>query len=128
MEDNKSYLKKLIGQSIKSVDFDINTIATLKEKKDDQSEQHMSVYTQLYFDQYRLDIFNKTKIVGGINLANKDLVGLKVIGTSETDENAELIFDNSYRLLIDLGDEVYNGEPEAMCLQGPDNLIVVWDK
>lgn len=45
MLDNISYLKKLIGQSIKNIDVDFNTVISLKEKNDDRSDQLMSVYT-----------------------------------------------------------------------------------
>jgi len=127
MINNKSYLKNLIGQSIKNIDVDINTVVSLKEKKDDRPDQLMSVCTQIYFDKYRLDIYSKTKIIGAINITIKDLEGSKVIETNETNEIAELFFDNGNKLIIDLRDEGYSSDPEAMCLQGPDNLIVVWD-
>ena len=43
------------------------------------------------------------------------------------DEYADLLFDNGFRFIVDLRDEAYSGDPEAMCLNGPNNLIVVWD-
>lgn len=127
MENNKSFLKKLIGQTIKNVDIGINTIVSLKENKGDQSGKLMAVNTQIHFDEYRLDVYNKSKIIGSRSLSTKDLVGLTVIETTETNETAELFFENGNRIVIDLRDEAYSSDPEAMCLQGPDNLIVVWD-
>ena len=127
MNENKCYLKYLIGQVVKDIDVDINTVISLKEKSEYHSVQTMSVYTQIYFDEYRLDVYNKTLIIGGMNIHAKDLIGSKVIETNETNESAEVIFDTGYRFMIDLTDEAYSSDPEAMCLHGPNNLIVVWD-
>lgn len=127
MTESKSYLKCLVNQAINEVDIGINTVISLKEKKEDKSEQRMSVFTQISFDAYKLDIYNKAQIFGGLNLSAKDLVGLKVIDANETDESAELVFENGYKFIIDLGSEGNGSDPEAMCLQGPNNLIVVWD-
>jgi hypothetical protein len=124
MEKNKSYLKYLIGKIVNDIRADIDLVIALKAKKDDNYEQQMSVYTQIYLDEYRLDIYNKSEIVGGINTNIKDLLGLTVIDTNETNEKAELIFDNGYIFIIDLREEAY---PEAMYLQGPNNLFVVWN-
>lgn len=127
MTEDKSYLKYLVGQTITNIEVDINTVVSLKEKKADQSQQTMSVYTQIYFEEYRLDVYNKTEIIGEINISIKDLVGLKVIDANETDEIAELVLDNGNQFIIDLRDEAYSTDPEAMCLHGPNNLIVVWN-
>lgn len=127
MPNNKSYLKYLVGQTITKIDIDINTVVSLKGKKEDQSETMRSVYTQVYFSEYRLDIYNKTEIIGGINTSIKELIGLRVIDSHETDEIAKLILDNGYQFIVDLRDEAYSTDPEAMCLQGPNNLIVVWN-
>ena len=127
MAENKSYLKYLIGKIVKDISVDINSVYSLKKKKEDKSEHQMSVYTQFYFDDYRLDVYNKSEIIGGLNINSKDLVGLKVIETNETDERVELVFDNGYIFIIDLRDEAFSSDPDAMCLEGPNNLIVVWN-
>ena len=127
MDENKSYLKYLIGRTLNSITVDINSVYALKKKKEDESEHQMSIYTQFYFEDYRLDVYNKSEIIGGLNINSKDLVGFKVIETNETDERAELVFDNGYIFIIDLRDEAFSSDPDAMCLEGPNNLIVVWN-
>ena len=127
MDENKSYLKYLIGRTLNSITVDINSVYALKKKKEDESEHQMSIYTQFYFEDYRLDVYNKSEIIGGLNINSKDLVGFKVIETNETDERVELVFDNGYIFIIDLRDEAFSSDPDAMCLEGPNNLIVVWN-
>jgi hypothetical protein len=102
-------------------------VVGLKQKKEDESLQQMSVYTQIYFGEYRLDVYNKSEIAGSINSNIKDLLGSKVVETNETNEKAELFFDNGYVFIIDLREEAYSNDPDAMCLEGPNNLIVVWN-
>jgi hypothetical protein len=123
----QSYLKYLIGQIIQRVDTDISTVIPLNQKKEEY-EQIMSVYTQIYFDEYILDVYNKAEILGGTeNMRIEELIGLKVIDTNETKEKAELIFGRGFIFKIDLRDEAYSNDPEAMCLHGPNNLCVVWN-
>lgn len=93
---DKSYLKYLIGQTVRTINTDINTLSSLKRDKDNLGEEVMSVYTQMNFDEYRLNIYNKSEIVGRVDI--KDLIGLTVIDSNETNENAELVFNNGYRL------------------------------
>ena len=127
MLKNKSYLNYLIGEVIIDVSVDVSTFSQLTKAAEDESTTVMSVNTQILFNQYRLDIYNKMEIIGRINVHIKDLVGLRVIDINETNEMAELFFDNGFKLVIDLINEAGTIDPETMCLQGPDNLIVVWD-
>lgn len=127
MLKNKSYLNYLIGEAINDVSVDVSTFSQLTKAAEDESTTVMSVNTQILFNQYRLDIYNKMEIIGRINVHIKDLVGLRVIDINETNEMAELFFDNGFKLVIDLINEAGTIDPETMCLQGPDNLIVVWD-
>lgn len=123
----KSYLTHLIGQTIQNVEAGINSVISLKKKNEEKSDEVTSVYTQILFNEYRLDIYNKAEIIGPNKNKINELVGRKVIDAHETNENAELIFDNNYRLIIDLREDAFGSDPEAMCLLGPNDLIVVWD-
>ncbi len=127
MGGNKSYLKFLIDKVVSDITIDVNIVIGLKQTKEDESLEQRSVYTQIYFGEYRLDVYNKSEIAGSTNNNIKDLLGLKVVETNETNEKAELFFDNGYAFIVDLRDEAFSNDPDAMCLEGPNNLIVVWN-
>ena len=123
MEDTE-YLNKIVGLIINDVYTETETIISLKEKKEEETNETISVYIQLHFNKYTLNIYNKFEIIP--NRKTSDLKGLKVISIEETKEEVNLLLDNGTCIKINLRDEAYMG-PEAMCLYGPDNLCVVWN-
>ncbi len=63
-KNSHSYLKRLIGQTIKNITTDMSTIVPIKNDKAESMEQVMSVYIQIYFDEYRLHVFNTAETIG----------------------------------------------------------------
>ncbi len=125
----ESYLNRLVGQTIVNITTDLSTIIPLKSEPNDAAEQAMFIYTQIYFNEYRLDVSNRSEIIFNgriVNVEIKDLVGLTVVEAKEEKDYAALIFDNGYIFKIDLTDSAFN-EPEAMSLFGPDDFWVVWN-
>ncbi|MGZ4042735.1 MAG: hypothetical protein ACXVPU_11405 [Bacteroidia bacterium] len=125
MENNRTYLTKLIGSIIQKVDSSISTIVKIKNNEDDQENVKMIVGIQLSFEEYTLNIYNPAHI-SFKDKELKDLIGLKVVMVSETKEEAELCFDDGCKLIINIRDEAYEG-PEAMSLYGPNDFWVVWN-
>jgi hypothetical protein len=123
-----SYLTRLIGQTIINVDTDLSYVIGLKQNKTDAGNQVMNVYVQIYFNDYRLHIYNKAEITctDSTNRNTIDLVGLTVISILEVKDFAELHFDNGCIYKIELRDEAYT-DAEAMALFGPDLFWVVWN-
>jgi len=124
MESN-SYLKRLIGKTVTKTDISTSTIIGILTNKEEPSNERMIMLLQLYLEDYRLQIDNPVTIIP-LDKELLDFVGLKVFDTNEKKEEAELIFDNGYKIIINMRDEVYYG-PEAMSLYGPDNFCAVWN-
>jgi len=128
MNNKKTFLNSIIGETIKKTNAEISTIIPLKKNKEDVGDELTLVYSQLYFDNYTLLIYNNYKIICNNNQAIKidELVNSRVLRTNEEKDFVELIFDNNCKLIVDLRDDAYNG-PDAMCLKGPNDLFVVWN-
>ena len=121
----KLYLEQLIGKAVTKTDITTSTTIGIRKTKDEPSNEKMEITLQLFLEDYLLNIYDPITIIP----ANKELldfISLKVIAVSETKEEAELIFDNGYKVIINMREEVYFG-PEAMCLYGPDDFCAVWN-
>lgn len=87
-------------------------------KKNNSSLIRTSISNQICFEDYRLNIYNTINIFPS-DKAIIDFIGLKVLDTYETKEEAALIFQNNYKVLVNLRDEAYS-DPDAMYLTGPN--------
>jgi hypothetical protein len=117
-------LKRLIGKVVNKTEISSSIIIGRNMKADDPNRERTFVMLQLFIEDYILNISNPITIIPSYKEL-PDLEGLKIIAVHETDEEAELIFDNGNRLIVDMRDEAYEG-PEAIYLTGPDGFWVVW--
>lgn len=122
--EKESYLKKLIGKTVTGSEIGTSTTYAIGKSQEDPDFERAEIEISIFFDNYFLNIQNPITITPS-DKEPLDFVGLKVIATSETREEGELVFDNGYKIIIDLREEAYNG-PEAMNLTGPNNFFVVW--
>jgi hypothetical protein len=120
-----SYIERLIGKFVTDTKMGTSTTYPIGENSDDLDFKNIEIELVIFFEDYYLNIYNPITIIPS-EKELLDFIGLKVIAISETKKEMELVFDNGYKILIDLRNEVYNG-PEAMCLSGPNNFCVVWD-
>lgn len=118
------YLKLLIDRRVIEVGTEISTTIPLMDSNPDHILIEMPL--RLSFDIYTLDIYNRWTFISEIServekLKDQELTGIRVIS-----ERLELLFSMGEVLQIDMSDNGYIG-PEALVLQGPDNLSVVWN-
>lgn len=118
---NENYLNRLVGRFLKSANLTTSTVLPVNG----EGKELYTIANSLYFDEYRLDINNPISIVPS-DKSLGSMTGAKVISTDERKEEAEILFDNGYKILIDMRDEVYY-DPESMVLNGPDNFCAVWN-
>ena len=123
--EQKSYLERLIGKIVTKTDINTSTAINLGNSNDEPANVKFEISLQLFLEEYLLDIYNPITVIPS-DKELPDFVGLKVVAISDTKEEGELIFDNGYKIVVNMRDEAYYG-PEAMCLYGPENLIVVWN-
>ena len=108
----QSYLKRLEGLMVDDVSSSFS-------REELGGSQHV-----LRICDYTLNILNRFKLIGIDCLDQAQ--GLRIEMVQEMDDAVILVFQNSNRIVVDLTDDAYFG-PEAMVLQGPDDLIVVWN-
>jgi hypothetical protein len=121
-----TYLELLVGRAVTGAEYNTSTVAPIDIiKNGDASFIKTSISIVVYFEEYRLSIYNNIRIWPP-NKEINDFVGLKVLEAFETKEEAVLKFQHDCKVVIDLRDEAYSG-PEAMYLSGPDNFWVVWN-
>lgn len=125
MVNNESYLKLLIGKYVTKTEYSSSTIAPINGDKNDPFLIKASVFVQIYFEDYRLNIYNTMHVIPSDRMVN-DFIGLKVMEVYETKEEAILKFKNNYKIIVDMRDEAYS-DPEAMYLAGPNNFWTVWN-
>jgi len=122
-----SVLQKLKGREIQYIKSEISTTHSINVLGEDFL---LEIPLEVSFAEYALKIYNPVKIKGpkgSLHLA--DLKGFLVSEIYEKKNSVilELTKDDFFiEFFIDLRDESYTG-PEAMCLYGPKDLIVVWD-
>jgi hypothetical protein len=122
-----THLELLIGEKIINIDTGFSSVYPLNNDTKDFSSSSMLVSTEIYFEHYTLSIFNNHELISADNHPILDIIGKKVASVQESDSEVQLRLTNNDIIKVNLSDEAYN-DPEAMCLQGPDNLIVVWNK
>ncbi|HEY4194265.1 MAG TPA: hypothetical protein VGM63_01935 [Mucilaginibacter sp.] len=125
MSNNISYLKLLIGKSVTGTEYNTSAIIPVNSNKSDSPPIRMSIFVHVHFEDYRLHIYNTIHVLPSGKTMN-DFVGLYVKDAYETKEEAVLMFENDYKIVVDMRDEAYS-DPEAMYLSGPDNFWTVWN-
>lgn len=108
-----------------STSIGTSTIFPINGNTDDGTGVKFTIDNILYFEDFQLNINNPISLTP-LDKELDNLIGLKVIETDERKEEAELVFENGYRLVVNMRDEVYYG-PEAMSLNGPNGFCVVWN-
>lgn len=124
-----SYLNKLLNKQIVQVETGIDQVYALKSEKNEPDKENIYLSFQLFFaDDFMLEIYNPFSIVDNHKSSLKEILIGKVLTTvSENEIEASFSFNLGELILkVDLRQESFIG-PEAMCLHGPDNLIVVWN-
>jgi hypothetical protein len=120
-----NYLKELIGKDVKQVTNEVSHTYPVDKRVDILSNDvQTEIFVRLVFDSYTLDIYNPIKLTGIISYI--ELINRKVLKVQESDDKILLRFENNAVLFVDMRDESYNG-PEAVVLNGPNNLCVVWN-
>ena len=94
----------------------------------DKDPDHILIETplRLSFDLYTLDIYNRWTFISEISKRVEELKGQELISIRTISETLELRFNTSDVIQIDMSDNGYIG-PEALVLNGPDSLTVVWN-
>ena len=125
MTKEEAYLKRLIGKLFVSAEINTNTIVAINEVVENGKSEILTLSNTLFFEDYRLNVYNPISVIPADKIVG-DLIGCKVTLTDERLNEAEIQFDNGYKLIINMRDEVYF-DPEARCLYGPNNFWVVWN-
>lgn len=120
MSDEK-YLNRLTGKRLTSFDISTSTVLPINGN----GKEVYTIANALYFEDYQLNINNPISITPS-DKELQDLVDQKVMATDERKDEAEIVFANGTKILVDMRDEVYY-DPEAMYLIGPNNFWVVWN-
>jgi|SRR5450432_1528905 hypothetical protein len=121
-----SKLDLLIGQKINKVNTGFSSVYALDAEIANDLSSSMIVHTQIFFQIYQLNIFNDHELVSSYGNSMENDIGQSVISIEESEKEALILLENGDFIKIHLSDEAFN-EPEAMCLYGPDNLIVIWN-
>lgn len=118
------HLKLLVDRWVIDVGTEISTTIPLMDKDPD----HILIETplRLSFDLYTLDIYNRWTFISEISKRVEELKGQELISIRTISETLELRFNTSDVIQIDMSDNGYIG-PEALVLNGPDSLTVVWN-
>jgi len=125
MENKFTYLEKIIGKVVTKTEINSSTIIAMKKSKNDSSTGRMTLSLQLFLEDYLLTIYNPITIIPQ-DKELRNFIGLRIVSTEETGEEAKLIFDNEFKIIVNMRDDVYF-DPEAMTLSGPNNFCVVWN-
>ena len=119
------YLNSLVGKTITDILVSQGVYYPIRSDKSEDEPSQVVEEIILKTEDYSLTISNRVKLnPAGENI--KSLKGCKIIFIHETDLEVSISTSDKKTLIIDLRDEAYYG-PEAMCLLGPDNLVVVWN-
>ena len=81
---------------------------------------------RISFDLYTLFIYNRWTFISEISKRVEKLKGQELTSIRIISETLELWFNSADVIQIDMSDNGYIG-PEALVLNGPDNLTVVWN-
>ncbi len=117
-----SFIIGLIGERITEINSKVSAIHPLIT-----GSSLIEHSTSVCFNNYRLDIYNPVKLLGLDNkLSIHNLTNLSVVSCIESADEIIIELENQIKLIVDMRDESFIG-PEALCLHGPNNLMVVWN-
>src|ERR1700754_1286265 len=105
------------------INQEISSTSPINDRSEDKILTEISLV--LFFDSYRLFIYNNWNISGDFTNV-KELIGHKIVEISVENRFLELKLNDSVLLRVDLSDDGFNG-PESLVLHGPNNLLVVWN-
>lgn len=117
-------LKLLINRRIVAITTEISATIPLMDNDTD----HVQIETPLRLDfgLYTLDIYNVWTYSSELSTRVEELKGQELTSIQTISETLEFRFSSTDAITIDMSDNGYIG-PEAVVLNGPDNLIVVWN-
>lgn len=125
MANNQSHLQLLIGKIVTRTEYNTSTVVPINTNNKDISSIKTSVFVQIYFEDYRLNIYNAMRVIPS-NKSVNDFIGLHVVATYESKDEVILSFENDYSIVVNMKEEGYS-DPEAMYLSGPNNFWTVWN-
>jgi hypothetical protein len=117
------YFRLLIGKTILDVRQEISVTIPINDA--DPEKILMEIPLMLLLEEYEVSIYNKWALIGDCThikqLIDRTILSVKMEGYS-------LVFelDGPIEIRVDVSDDGYIG-PEAIVLNGPDNLSVVWN-
>jgi hypothetical protein len=118
------YLKFLVDRLVVDVGTEISTTIPIMDNNPDKIL--IETPLRISFDLYTLIIFNRWVLISEISGRIEELKGQELISIRTISETLELWFNSNDIIQIDMSNNGYIG-PEALVLNGPDNLTVVWN-
>ena len=123
---NQDYLNRLVGLVIEDFSSSVINYHPIDSNVSSTSEmgpKDVPGY-QLKVGPYALTILNHFKLKGIQDLHQSK--GLRVLHVVESKDEVIIELQNLIEIVVNLRDEAYYG-PEALILEGPGDLIVVWN-
>jgi len=117
-------LKFLVDRWVVDVGTEISTTIPIMDNNPDNIL--IETPLRISFDLYTLLIYNRWTFISEISDRVEELKGQELTSIRTVSETLELWFNSSDLIQIDMSDNGYIG-PEALVLNGPDNLTVVWN-
>ena len=129
-----SYLEKLIGKKITEIHSGfLETFEFFTKRKEEfesnnieSKEAEINIYLRIFFNDYSLEIYNLEIVNGLPNQTLENLKGLKVENIIEDESHVIIYLSDKIEMKVNINPQSFIGA-EAMCLHGPNNLIVVWN-
>lgn len=118
------YLKLLIDRQVIDVGTEISTTIPIMDNNPDNIL--IETPLRISFDIYTLFIYNRWTFLSEKSERVEELKGKELTCVQTVSETLELWFNSADVIKIDMSDNGYIG-PEALVLNGPDNLTVVWN-
>jgi|TARA_B110000967_G_scaffold202729_1_gene242104 hypothetical protein len=109
-------------EKINNVQFDIGSYIPLLKTKDNDWK-YLTEF-QIITKNYTIFVYNP--FILELNSDPKCLIGDKILKVVTNENTFKFEMESGEILTIDLRDESYIG-PEALCIYGPNDLIVVWN-
>ena len=118
------HLKFLVDRWVVDVGTEISTTIPMMDNNPDNIL--IETPLRISFDLYTLFIYNRWTFISEISKRVEKLKGQELTSIRIISETLELWFNSADVIQIDMSDNGYIG-PEALVLNGPDNLTVVWN-
>ena len=118
------HLKFLVDRWVVDVGTEISTTIPMMDNNPDNIL--IETPLRISFDLYTLFIYNRWTFISESSKRVEELKGQELTSIRTVSETLELRFNSADVIQIDMSDNGYIG-PEALVLNGPDNLTVVWN-